>query len=255
MAKKAKQIKRLIKPLNKRAGRSKSGRITVRHQGGGHKQMYRLIDFKRNKFDIPAKVERIEYDPNRNCFVALLLYADGERRYAIAPESIGVGDKIICGQSALPEIGNRLKIKNIPVGAFVHDVELRVGQGGKIVRGAGTAAQVLANEGKYCHLKLPSGEVRMISVECMATIGRVSRSEYKDIIIGKAGRSRWLGRRPSVRGSAMNPCDHPHGGGEGRAPIGLKRGPKTPWGKPARGVKTRNRKKPSNRFIVSRRKK
>lgn len=248
-----KKIKKLIKPLKKRAGRARSGRITVWHKGGGHKKMYRVIDFKRNKFGIPAKVESIEYDPNRNCFIALLLYADGERRYILAPEGLKEGERIVSGEKTPLEIGNRLQVKNIPVGTFVHDIELNLGQGGKIVRGAGTAAQVMANENKYCHLKLPSGEIRMINENCLATIGRLSRGEYKDIIIGKAGRKRWMGIRPTVRGSAMAVHDHPHGGGEGRAPIGLRKGPKTPWGKQARGVKTRKRKKPSTKFIVKRR--
>lgn len=247
------KIKRLIKPLKKRAGRARSGRITVWHKGGGHKKMYRVIDFKRNKFGIPAKIESIEYDPNRNCFIALLLYADGERRYILAPEGLKEGDQVVSGEKIPLEIGNRLQLKNISVGTFVHDIELNIGQGGKLVRGAGTAAQIMANENKYCHLKLPSGEIRMINENCMATIGKLSRGGYKDIIIGKAGRKRWMGVRPTVRGSAMAVHDHPHGGGEGRAPIGLRKGPKTPWGKQARGVKTRKKKKPSNKFIIKRR--
>lgn len=254
MAKNNGQIKKLVKPLRRKAGRGASGRITVRHKGGGHKKMYRLVDFKREKLNIPAKVERIEYDPNRNCHIALILYADGERRYILAPHGLLEGAKVVSSEMVPVEIGNRLKIKHIPVGTFIHDIEMNPGQGGKMVRGAGSAAQVLATEGKYAHVKLPSSEVRMILAECMATIGAVSRPEYKDIIIGKAGRSRWMGIRPAVRGSAMAVHDHPHGGGEGRAPIGLRKGPKTPWGKPARGVKTRKRKKPSNKFILSRRK-
>lgn len=247
------KIKKLIRPLKKRAGRARTGRITVWHKGGGHKKMYRLIDFKRNKFDIPAKVENIEYDPNRNCFIALLLYSDGERRYILAPDGLKIGEKVVSSEKTPIEIGNRLRLKYISAGTFVHDIELNSGQGGKIVRSAGTAAQVMANENRYSQLKLPSGEIRMINENCMATIGRLSRLEYKDRIIGKAGRNRWMGIRPTVRGSAMNPCDHPHGGGEGRTGIGLKY-PKTPWGKHALGVKTRKKKKPSNRFIIKRRK-
>jgi len=247
--------KSLLVPLVKRAGRSRSsGRITTRHQGGGHKKMYRLIDFKRDKFDIPAKVAALEYDPNRSSFIALLHYKDGEKRYIIAPHNLTVGEEIIASANAPQKIGNRLMLKNILVGTLVHDIELLPGAGGKIVRSAGSAAQVLANEGDYAQLKLPSGEVRMIKNTCWATIGQVSNIEHNIEIIGKAGRARWMGIRPTVRGSAMNPVDHPHGGGEGRAPIGLRRGPKTPWGKQALGVKTRRKKKWSNRFILKRRK-
>ncbi len=230
------------------------GRITVRHKGGGHKRLYRQIDFKRDKFDIPAKVVSIEYDPNRNCFISLLNYRDGDKRYIIAPEGIKVGDQVVSGAKAELKIGNRLPLSKIPVGTQIHDVELWPGSGGILVRSAGSAAQVLSTEGKYAQLKMPSGEVRMIIMESLATIGQVSNSEFGAKVLSKAGRSRWLGIRPTVRGSAMNPCDHPHGGGEGRAPIGLRRGPKTPWGKQARGVRTRLRKKPSGRFILQRRK-
>ena len=230
------------------------GRITVRHKGGGHKKLYRLIDSKRDKLNIPAKVVSIEYDPNRNCFINLLNYKDGEKRYIIAPEGIQVGDEIMSGEDAALKIGNRLPISKIPVGTQIHDVELRPGSGGILVRSAGSAAQVLSTEGNYAQLKMPSGEVRMILMKSMATIGQVSNQEFGAKVLSKAGRSRWLGIRPTVRGSAMNPCDHPHGGGEGRAPIGLRRGPKTPWGKQALGVKTRLKKKPSRKFILQRRK-
>lgn len=230
------------------------GRITTRHKGGGHKKLYRLIDFKRDKFNVPAKVVSVEYDPNRNCFISLLNYQDGEKRYIIAPEGIQTGDQVVSGESAELKIGNRLPLSKIPVGTQVHDVELRPGSGGILVRSAGSSAQVLSTEGEYAQLKMPSGEVRMVKMNCLATIGQVSNSEFGAKVLSKAGRSRWLGIRPTVRGSAMNPVDHPHGGGEGRAPIGLRRGPKTPWGKQARGVKTRLRKKPSRRFILQRRK-
>ncbi len=236
-------------------GRSaSSGRITTRHKGGGHKKLYRQIDFKRDKFGIPAKVLSVEYDPNRNCFINLLVYQDGEKRYIVAPDGLQVGDLVLCGEQAELKIGNRLPLSQIPVGTQVHDVELRPGSGGLLVRSAGSAAQVLATEGDYAQLKMPSGEVRMIRSKCWATVGQVSNPEFSAQVIGKAGRARWLGRRPTVRGSAMNPVDHPHGGGEGRAPIGLRRGPKTPWGKQALGVKTRLKKKPGSRFILQRRK-
>lgn len=247
---KKKPEKRLLQPLLRRAGRSKSGRITVWHKGGGHKRKYRLVDFKRDKFDIPAKVAAIEYDPNRTCFIALLVYLDGEKRYILAPEGLKVGDEIISGKKTPIKIGNRLQLKYIPVGALVHDIELMPNKGGQIIRSAGTSAQVLANEAGYSHLKLPSGEIRMVRDNCRATIGQVSNPEHRTVVIGKAGRKRWLGIRPTVRGTAMNPVDHPHGGGEGRAPIGLRKGPKTPWGKPARGVKTRKKKKWSDKFII-----
>jgi len=235
-------------------GRSKSsGRITVRHKGGGHKKLYRLVDFKRDKFDIPARVVSIEYDPNRNCFISLLNYKDGEKRYILAPEGIKIDDEILTSQNAGLKIGNRLSLRNIPVGTQVHDVELYPKNGGILVHSAGSAAQVMSSEGGYAQLKMPSGEIRMIKDSCFATVGRLSNSEYNAQIFSKAGRTRWMGVRPTVRGSVMNPPDHPHGGGEGRTPIGLRRGPKTPWGKQARGVKTRRRKKWSSRFILQRR--
>ncbi|MEK7160640.1 MAG: 50S ribosomal protein L2 [Patescibacteria group bacterium] len=238
-----------------RQGRSKSsGRITTRHKGGGHKQLYRLIDFKRDKFEIPAKVVSIEYDPNRNCFISLLNYRDGEKRYILAPDGLKVGEEVMTSVSADLKIGNRLPLNKIPVGTLICDLELYPGQGGVLVRTAGSSAQVLATEGEYAQLKMPSGEVRLVKQNCLATIGQVSNPEFGVRVIGKAGRNRWLGIRPTVRGSAMNPCDHPHGGGEGRQPIGLRRGPKTPWGKQALGVKTRLRKKPGQRFILERRK-
>lgn len=247
--------KSLLTFISKRAGRSmSSGRITTRHQGGGHKKLYRIIDFRRDKFDIPAYVASIEYDPNRNCFIALLNYNDGEKRYIIAPHGLKIGDEILTSDNAAPNIGNRLKLKNILVGMQVHDIELNPRSGGKIIRSAGSFATVLANEGGYTHLKMPSGEIRMVMGECFATIGQVSNPEHNTENLGKAGRSRWLGIRPRVRGTAMNPPDHPHGGGEGRSPIGLRRGPKTPWGKQAIGVKTRNKHKYSNVFIIKRRK-
>jgi len=247
--------KKLTKKLVKKAGRGYKGRITVRHKGGGHKRKYRLIDFKRfDKLDIPAKVEAIEYDPNRTCFIALVCYKDGERRYILAPHNLKVGSEIVCQEKAPLKIGNRMLLKNIPIGTQVYNVELYPRGGGQIVRSAGSSAQVLAQEGGYTHLKLPSGEVRMVKDTCFASIGQLSNIEHNTVVIGKAGRSRWMGIRPTVRGSAMNPCDHPHGGGEGRAPIGLRKGPKTPWGKLAYGVKTRKKKKWSDKLILKRRK-
>ncbi|KKR02923.1 MAG: 50S ribosomal protein L2 [Parcubacteria group bacterium GW2011_GWF2_39_13b] len=245
--------KKLLKSFSKKAGRS-HGEITVRHQGGGHKRKYRIIDFKREKNNVPAKVSAVEYDPNRTSFIALLNYADGEKRYIVAPEGLKVGDEIVSSEKTPLFPGNRLEMKHIPVGTFVHDIELQPGQGGKIARSAGNFATVMANEGGRTNIKMPSGEIRIVSGSCRATIGQVSNPEHNTIVIGKAGRNRWLGVRPTVRGSAMNPCDHPHGGGEGRAGIGLRRGPKTPWGKQARGVKTRRNKKWSNKFILQRRK-
>jgi large subunit ribosomal protein L2 len=247
--------KKLVVSHLRKKGRSKSsGRITVRHKGGGHKKLYRLVDFKRNKLNIPAKVVSIEYDPNRNSFISLLNYKDGEKRYILAPEGIKVGEEVISGENVPLKIGNRLWLKNIPVGTAIHDVELYPGSGGILVRSAGSAAQVMAVEGGHAQVKMPSGEIRIIKDTCFATIGQLSNPEYSTQVLSKAGRSRWLGIRPTVRGSAMNPVDHPHGGGEGRAPIGLRRGPKTPWGKQARGVKTRREKKWSSRFILKRRK-
>jgi large subunit ribosomal protein L2 len=248
--------KNLVVSNFRQKGRSaSSGRITTRHKGGGHKKLYRIIDFKREKINIPAKVISIEYDPNRNCFINLLQYKDGEKRYILAAEEVNVGDTLITDAQAPLKPGNRLTLKNIPVGTMIHDVELYPSGGGILVRSAGSAAQVLAVEGGYSQIKMPSGEIRSLKDSCFATIGQLSNPEFNAQTFSKAGRSRWMGIRPTVRGSAMNPCDHPHGGGEGRAPIGLRRGPKTPWGKQARGVKTRLKKKPSNRFILQRRKK
>jgi len=249
-----KPYKPLVKLLKKKAGRNKQGKITVRHRGGGHKRRYRVIDFKRDKFDIPAKVETIEYDPNRSTFIALVKYEDGEKRYILAPQNLKVGDTIISGEKTPLKSGNRMILKNIPVGTSVYNIELIPGKGGQIVRSAGAGAQVTATEGGYTRLTLPSSEIRMIPANAMASIGTLSNPEHRFVNKGKAGRSRWLGRRPTVRGSAMNPVDHPHGGGEGRAPIGLK-SPKTPWGKKAQGVKTRKKKKYSDKFIIRRRKK
>jgi large subunit ribosomal protein L2 len=241
----------LLTDLRKRAGRNNSGRVTVRHRGGGHKRRYRLIDFKRNKLDIPARVESIEYDPNRSARIALLLYADGERRYIIAPLGLRVGDTVANGTQAEVRVGNALPIRLIPVGSLVHNVELEPGRGGQLARAAGTSAQLLAKEGIYAQIRLPSGEVRMVHENCLATIGQVGNAEHGNIKLGKAGRKRWLGWRPTVRGTAMDPNSHPHGGGEGRSPIGMP-GPKTPWGKPAMGSKTRRNKR-TDKFIVRRR--
>lgn len=245
--------KSLTLPLKKKAGRGKSGRITVRHKGGGAKKLYRIVDFGQEKIDLSGKVLSLEYDPNRSAFIALVEYQDGEKRYILAPHGLKVGDEIICADVSEIKIGNRLKLKNIPVGSEVFNVELKPGQGGKLVRGAGTSAKVLAQEGGFTHLEMPSGEIRKISQECFASIGTVSNPEHRFVKLGKAGRARHLGSRPTVRGKAMGPQDHPHGGGEGRAPIGLKH-PKTPWGKPARGVKTRKRKW-TDKYIIKRRKK
>ena len=247
--------KGLLNPLKKRGERNRQGRITTRHQGGGHKQMYRLVDFKREKINIPAIVKTIEYDPNRSAFINLVVYKDGEKRYILAPQDLKVGDEIITAENAPIKTGNRLPLKNIPVGTFVHDIELIPGHGGKIVHSAGSSTQVIAQEGNYTHLVMPSSEIRMVLNNCMATIGALSNPEYIFTNLAKAGRMRWLGVRPRVRGSAMNPCDHPHGGGEGRAPIGLRKGPKTPWGKQAFGVKTRKKKKYSDKLIIQKRKK
>jgi large subunit ribosomal protein L2 len=245
--------KSLLLSFKEQAGRNKKGRITVRHQGGGHKKLFRIIDFKREKLNIPAKIKTIEYDPNRTVFIALVCYADGEKRYILAPQDLKVGDEIITSEKTALTPGNRLLLKNIPVGTFIHDIELIPGQGGKIVHSAGSSAQVTANEGRYVHLTLPSTETRMVLADCMATIGALSNPEHMFINLGKAGRMRWKGVRPRVRGTAMNPVDHPHGGGEGRSPIGLRLGPKTPWGKQAFGVKTRKNKKYSDKFILQRR--
>ena len=241
----------LLRDLRKHGGRNNKGRVTVRHRGGGHKRRYRLIDFKRNKIGIPARVEAIEYDPNRSARIALLLYADGERRYIIAPLGLRVGDPIMNGPDAEIRVGNAMPLRQIPVGTMVHNIELQPGRGGQLARAAGTSAQLLAKEGTYATLRLPSGEVRLVHEKCMATIGQVGNTEHGNIKLGKAGRKRWLGWRPTVRGSAMDPKSHPHGGGEGRSPIGMP-GPKTPWGKPAMGKKTRRNKR-TDKFIIRRR--
>jgi large subunit ribosomal protein L2 len=244
--------KSLLEPLKRKAGRNAQGRITVRHQGGGHKRQYRIIDFKRDKDGIPAKVATIEYDPNRSANIALLHYADGEKRYILAPVGLTVGVQVVSGEKADIKPGNTLQLKSIPVGTMIHNIEMKIGKGGQLVRSAGTAAQLMAKEGKYAHVRLPSGEVRLISQECKATIGQVGNLEHENITVGKAGRSRWLGKRPTVRGVVMNPVDHPHGGGEGKAPIGRK-SPVTPWGKPTLGYKTRKKNKKSDQFIAKRR--
>ncbi|MDD3893567.1 MAG: 50S ribosomal protein L2 [Syntrophomonadaceae bacterium] len=244
--------KSLTEPLKKQAGRNAQGRLTVRHRGGGHKRLYRIIDFKRNKDDIPAKVAAIEYDPNRSAYIALLHYADGHKAYIIAPQNLKVGDTIISGAKADIKVGNTLALQDIPVGSLIHNIELRPGKGGQLVRSAGAVAQLMAKEGNYAHVRLPSGEVRLVHVKCRATVGQVGNLEYENQKIGKAGKSRWLGIRPTVRGSVMNPTDHPHGGGEGRAPVGRKY-PVSPWGKIAIGGKTR-KKKPSDNMIVRKRK-
>jgi large subunit ribosomal protein L2 len=254
LTKKVRPLRFLLGAKKSKAGRS-SGRISIRHRGGGHKKKYRIIDFKMDKINIPAKIQSIEYDPNRSCYIALAVYRDGEKRYILAPQELKVGDEIMTGELMALKPANRMPLKKIPVGTFVYNVELIPGQGGKIVRSAGNSAQVMALEGGYVHLTLPSGEVRMILENCLASIGSLSNPEHKFENLGKAGRMRWIGIRPTVRGSAMNPVDHPHGGGEGRAPIGLRRGPKTPWGKQAFGIKTRKRKKYSDKLIIKRRKK
>ncbi|MCF3943874.1 50S ribosomal protein L2 [Oceanobacillus alkalisoli] len=244
----------LLAPLNKRAGRNHQGRITVRHQGGGHKRQYRLIDFKRNKDGIPGRVATVEYDPNRTANIALVHYADGEKRYILAPKGIQVGQVVESGAEADIKTGNALPLENIPVGTIIHNVELKPGRGGQLARSAGAEAQILGREGKYTLVRLASGEVRLVLSTCRATIGQVGNIEHELIRVGKAGRSRWLGKRPAVRGSVMNPNDHPHGGGEGRSPIGMP-SPLSPWGKPTLGYKTRKRNKPSNKYIVRKRKK
>jgi len=246
--------KRLLLTLKRRAGRGNSGRITVRHKGGGAKKKYRIVDFSQKKLDIPAKVIALEYDPYRTAFIILLEYSDGERRYRLAPDKIEIGDSVICSEKAEIKIGNRMRIVNIPVGTVVHDIELLPERGGKIIRSAGSSAKILAHEDKFTNLEMPSGEIRRVFNKCYATVGIVSYPEWKYVNIRKAGVNRLKGKRPRVRGSAMNPVDHPHGGGEGRTSIGLKH-PKTPWGKPALGVKTRKRKKWTNKYIISRRKK
>ena len=249
---KATPAKGLLAPLRKTGGRNVWGRITSRHKGGGHKRMYRLIDFRRDKFGVPAKVASIEYDPNRSARIALLHYADGEKRYILAPEGLQVGMQVMAGPQAEISVGNALPLRQIPVGSVVHNIELRQGKGGQLCRSAGSSAQLVAKEEDRALLKLPSGEVRKVHGDCMATLGQVGNLEHENVSMGKAGRSRWLGIRPSVRGVAMNPHDHPLGGGEGKSSGG--RHPCTPWGKPTKGYKTRKKEKPSDREIVTRRK-
>lgn len=246
--------KSLLQPTKRKGGRNNQGKITVRHHGGGHKRQYRVIDFKRNKDGIPGRVATIEYDPNRSANIALINYADGEKRYILAPKGLTVGTQIMSGVEADIKAGNALPLSNIPMGSTIHNIELKPGGGGQLVRSAGTSAQVLGKEGKYVTVRLQSGEVRMILATCRATIGAVGNEQHELINIGKAGRNRWLGNRPTVRGSVMNPNDHPHGGGEGRSPIGRK-SPMSPWGKPTLGYKTRKKTNKSDKFIVRRRKK
>ncbi len=248
---KGKPEKSLLRPLKKRAGRNNQGRIAVRHRGGGAKRKLRIIDFKRDKSGIPGRVAAIEYDPNRSANIALIYYADGEKRYILAPTELSVGDSIKSGAEAEARPGNALPLRLIPSGTLIHNIELERGRGGQLGRGAGATAQLMVKEGEYALVRLPSGEVRRIHLDCMATIGQVGNVDHQNIKLGKAGRKRWLGRRPTVRGSAMTPRDHPHGGGEGRSPIGMP-GPKTPWGKPALGYRTR-RRKVSDKMIVKRR--
>ena len=245
--------KSLLATKKKNAGRNSYGRITVRHQGGGNRQKYRIIDFKRNKDNMEATVIRIEYDPNRSSNIALIQYEDGEKAYILAPQGITDGSKVVSGESVDIKPGNCMPISSIPVGTLIHNIELNPGQGGKLVKAAGQSAQLMAKEGKYAHVRLPSGEMRLILAKCRATVGVLGNSDHENVKLGKAGRKRHMGIRPTVRGSVMNPVDHPHGGGEGKAPVGHA-GPLTPWGKPALGYKTRNKKKLSNKFIVKRRK-
>ena len=245
--------KSLLEAKKKNSGRNSYGRITVRHQGGGNRQKYRVIDFKRLKDNMTATVIGIEYDPNRSANIALIQYEDGTKSYILAPQGLTDGDKVVSGENVDIKPGNAMPISSIPVGTLIHNIELNPGQGGKLVRSAGQEAQLMAKEGAYAHVRLPSGEMRLVAVRCRATIGTIGNSDHENIKLGKAGRTRHLGIRPSVRGSVMNPNDHPHGGGEGRAPVGHS-GPMTPWGKPALGYKTRNKKKLSNKFIVKRRK-
>ena len=248
---KSKPEKSLLAPLKRKAGRSNQGRIAVRHRGGGAKRRLRVLDFKRNKLGVPGRVAAIEYDPNRSARIALIHYADGDKRYILAPNELKVDDSIKSGPDAEVKPGNALPLKQIPTGTMIHNIEMEAGKGGQLVRSAGVAAQLMAKEGKYALVRLPSGEMRRISIDCLATIGQVGNIDHRSVNLGKAGRKRWLGWRPTVRGSAMTPRDHPHGGGEGRAPIGLP-GPKTPWGKPALGYRTR-KAKASDRMIVKRR--
>ena len=241
--------KSLTEHIRKNSGRNSQGKITVRHQGGGSKKTYRIIDFKRDKKDIPAKVTAIEYDPNRSAFIALLTYADGEKRYILAPLDLKVGDRVVAGENVDIKPGNALPLRSIPVGTLIHNVEIKPGKGGQLVRSAGMSAQLMAKEGAFAQVRLPSGEVRKVPIDACATIGTVGNTDHENVRIGKAGRSRHMGIRPTVRGVVMNPCDHPHGGGEGKSPVGMP-APVTPWGKPALGYKTRKHKKYSNRLIV-----
>jgi len=250
---KVKPERSLLASKKKHSGRNSYGRITVRHRGGGNRKKYRIIDFKRNKFDVPAEVMTLEYDPNRSAFIALIQYTDGVKNYIIAPQGLKVGDSVIAGTGADIKPGNALPLSAIPNGTVVHNVEMYPGRGGQLARSAGNSAQLMAKEGKHALLRLPSGEMRNVPMNCMATIGAVSNSDHANVMIGKAGRKRHMGIRPTVRGSVMNPCDHPHGGGEGKSPIG-RPGPVTPWGKPALGYKTRKKKKASSKMIVKRRK-
>ena len=248
----SKPEKSLLAKVSQTGGRNNTGKMTVRHQGGGHKRQYRIIDFKRTKDNIPAKVASVEYDPNRSARIALLNYADGEKRYILAPQGLKVGDTVYSGPESDIKPGNCLPLLNIPLGTQVHNIEMKIGKGGQIVRSAGTSAQLMAKEGSYALLRLPSGELRQVHINCRATVGVVGNIDHENITIGKAGRHRWMGVRPGNRGVVMNPCDHPHGGGEGKSPVGRKH-PVTPWGKPAHGVKTRDKKKASNSLIVKRR--
>ena len=250
--KKAKPERSLLEPLKKNSGRNSYGRITVRHRGGGNKRKYRVIDFRRDKLDMPAVVQRLEYDPNRSAFIALVKYEDGELRYVLAPVGLKAGDTILASAAADIKPGNCLPLANIPVGTIIHNIELQPGYGAQLVRSAGVAAQLLAKEGELAQVRLPSGEVRYVRMNCTACIGQVGNIDHGNVHIGKAGRKRHMGIRPTVRGSVMNPNDHPHGGGEGRAPVG-RPGPVTPWGKPAMGLKTRKAKNPTNKFIIKRR--
>ena len=250
--KKAKPERSLLEPLKKSSGRNSYGRITVRHRGGGCKRKYRIIDFRRDKLDMPAVVQRLEYDPNRSAFIALVKYEDGELRYMLAPYGLKAGDTVVSSAAADIKPGNCLPLANIPVGTVIHNIELNPGRGAQLVRSAGTSAQLMAKDGDLAQVRLPSGEVRLVRMNCTAVIGQVGNIDHENVHLGKAGRKRHMGIRPTVRGSVMNPCDHPHGGGEGKAPVG-RPGPVTPWGKPAMGYKTRSKKNPTNKFIVKRR--
>ena len=248
---KEKPLRALLEDQRKSGGRNHAGKITVRHIGGGNKRKYRIIDYKRNKDGVPATVKSIQYDPNRSAYIALLFYADGEKRYILAPVGLNVGDKVVSGAGADIKVGNALPLTDIPVGTVIHNIEMKPGRGGQIARGAGAAAQLMAREGAYATIKMPSGEMRLIPAACRATIGQVGNLEHEIIRVGKAGKTRHLGIRPTVRGSVMNPNDHPHGGGEGKSPVGHA-GPRTPWGKPALGYKTRKKKNPTSKFILKR---